>query len=95
MAIADRGPKAEKSLPAIQQYQFGFDQGGDLSSVRADLVRSYEDLSQAWVNHRSEYLQFVEQCVTKNMRAYKQLSYYADNNYNINIFFNWTCTSCF
>ena len=47
--------KFYKSLPATQQYQFGFDQGGDLLSVRADLVRSYEDLSQAWVNHRSEY----------------------------------------
>jgi exodeoxyribonuclease V beta subunit len=81
-SLSKMGPdemvKFYKSLPATQQYQFGFDRGGDLSSVRADLVRSYEDLSQAWVNHRSEYLQFVEQCVTKSMRAYKQLSYHAE-----------------
>ena len=47
-SLSKMGPdemvKFYKSLPATQQYQFGFDQGGDLSSVRADLIRSYEDL---------------------------------------------------
>ena len=41
-------------------------------------MASYDQLRDAWLNKRSEYLLFIERCVAKNIRAFKNSSFYAD-----------------
>ena len=70
--------KFYRTLPTTREYRFGFDQGEDASLAKDRLVHAYDRLQIAWLNNRTEFLEFVERCVAKNMRAFKNLAFYAD-----------------
>ena len=70
--------KFYRSLPATRDYKFGFGCSIDLNNTQEQLVTSYDQLRDAWLNKRSEYLLFIERCVAKNIRAFKNSSFYAD-----------------
>ena len=70
--------KFYRTLPTTREYRFGFDQGEDASLAKDRLVHAYDRLQIAWLNNRTEFLEFVERCVAKNMRAFKNSAFYAD-----------------
>jgi len=70
--------KFYRTLPITREYRIGFDQGVDASLAKDRLVHAYNRLQIAWLNSRDEFLEFVERCVAKNMRAFKNAAFYAD-----------------
>lgn len=65
--------KFYKGLPATRPFRMGFDQGNDPETVCQELVGQFHQLRDAWQDDQLEYAQFVEECVTKRNRAFKQL----------------------
>ena len=69
--------KFYRALPTTREYRFGFDQAENGSLAKDQLIHAYDQLRIAWLSDRGEYLKFVEQCVAKNMRAFKNSTFYA------------------
>ena len=67
--------KFYRSLPATRDYKFGFGCSDRFKQSQEQLVTPYDQLRDAWLNKRSEYLLFIERCVAKNIRAFKNSSF--------------------
>ncbi|MDG1138423.1 MAG: exodeoxyribonuclease V subunit beta [Opitutales bacterium] len=60
-------------LPRTQEYEIGFDQHFDGPKVQEALIHNFELLGSAWLSGKTEYSDYVSNCIGKNSRAHKNI----------------------
>ena len=61
-------------LPKTEEYRLGFEEECNDEVIERELVECFESIRRAWTKERAEYCDYVEECVKKNTKPYKNRS---------------------